>query len=268
MERQKTLRGSALYRLKANVNTTAYVELQLLILTFCTGIQGGAYSFTTPKTQADLKSDATTFPEHHCLASNQTGNTVFLCLSLILPQLNGEMFVASSIGMALGLFLVGGWITGQLSHLIGPRIRWWLIACNLTQTIFVLAAAAIQCRLGSETHRPWSLAVIGMLALASGSQVVQSRSLEVTEISTAMATAAWVDLMIDKNLLALNNRPRTRRIAFLVSLAAGTLTGAAIHKSTGPAAAIAVSGGGKVFVTLLYILGPLAEPPNVSPALV
>ncbi|KAK5990708.1 hypothetical protein PT974_08977 [Cladobotryum mycophilum] len=220
-----------------DVRTSVFAEIQLLLLTFCTGIQ-----------------DATTFPDYHCFASNQTGNTVFLCLALIIPSFDGDMFYTGNIGMSLGLFLGAGWLTGQLSHVIGPRKRWWLILCNFVQSCLVLAAAAVQWRYGvEEAHGPKAIAVIGLLAFASGSQVVQSRSLSATEISTAMATAAWVDLMIDQNLLVLKNRPRTRRVMFIIALVAGTMIGALLYRRVGSAAAIGVSAGGKFLVTLMYV---------------
>ncbi|KAG5987522.1 hypothetical protein E4U43_005031 [Claviceps pusilla] len=166
------------------------------------------------------------------------------------------MFITANIGMALGLFLGAGWLTGQLGHLIGPRKRWWLMVCNLMQSACVLAAAAVQYRRGIAWQGPEALAVIGLLAFAAGSQVVQSRSFSMTEISTAMATAAWVDLMTDEKLFATKNRPRARRIAFLLSLVVGSLVGAAIYREVGSATALAVSGGGKLLVTVLYSLSP------------
>lgn len=178
---------------------------------------------------------------------------MFLCLALILPEFNGEMFVTPNIGVALGLFLGAGWLTGQLSHLIGPRKRWWLLLCNLIQTGLVFGAAAMQYQFGIAEKGSYTLIVIGLLAFASGSQVVQSRSLAMTEISTAMATAAWVDLMIDKDLFVLKNRPRTRRVAFLAALIAGSLAGAGIYRQVGSAAAIAVSAAGKLMVTIMYL---------------
>ncbi|KAM3546605.1 hypothetical protein ARSEF1564_000438 [Beauveria bassiana] len=220
----------------SDIRPTLFAELQLLILTFCTGIQ-----------------DATSFPDYHCFASNQTGNTVLLSLAIVFPQANGDMFVTPNIGMALGLFLGAGWLTGQLGHMVGPRKRWWLILCNLLQTTLVFAAAAVQYKFGVN-DRGWSaLAVIGLLAGASGSQVVQSRSLAMTEISTAMATAAWVDLIIDQNLFVVKNRPRNRRVAFLISLIVGCLIGALIYREVGSATAIAVSGAGKLVVTIMFI---------------
>jgi hypothetical protein len=73
-----------------------------------------------------------------------------------------------------------------------------------------------------------------------------------TEISTAMATAAWVDLLIDPHMFTLKNRPRNRRVCFLVALALGSLVGAGIYKTSGSAVAIFVSAGGKLLVTMLY----------------
>ncbi|KYK58538.1 DUF1275 domain protein [Drechmeria coniospora] len=232
-----------------DVRSSTFAELQLAILTFCTGMQ-----------------DATTFPDYHCFASNQTGNTVFLTLALILPHLNGDAFITSNIGMALGMFLGAGWLTGQLSHLIGARKRWWLVLCNLIQSLVVLGAAAVQYRHGTADRGPAALAVVGMLAFAAGSQVVQSRSLAMTEISTAMATAAWVDLMIDQKLFVRKNRPRTRRVVFLLALVAGALVGALVYREVGSATAIAMSGAGKVLVTILFIFTPSQKEETQDPS--
>ncbi|KAK0618577.1 DUF1275 domain protein [Bombardia bombarda] len=213
--------------LNAQVRPSLFAEFELIILTFCTGLQ-----------------DAVSFPDFHCFASNQTGNTVFLMLAIAMPEMNGEMFVTINIGLALGMFLAAAWLTGQLGHLVGPRRRLWLISCNLVQTCLVFGTAALQYTRGVHLQGAYTLLAIALLAFASGSQVVQSRSLRMTEISTAMATAAWVDLVIDPNLLVLNNRPRTRRVAFLGSLVLGSLAGAYIYKTLGSPAAIAISGPG------------------------
>lgn len=201
--------------------------------------------------------DAVSFPDYRCFASNQTGNTVFLAVAAVLPELDGEVFYTRNIGAALGLFLAGAYLTGQLGHAAGggPRLRLWLVLCNLAQTLLVLAAAALQRARGVRAAAAADLAVVGLLAFASGSQVVQSRGLAMAEISTAMATAAWVDLLIDPHLFAVRerNRPRNRRFAFLVALVAGSLAGAGIYKRAGSDVAIFVSAGGKALVTLMYL---------------
>lgn len=163
------------------------------------------------------------------------------------------MFYTANIGTGLGVFLVAGWLTGQVGHIVGPRKRWWLILCNLIQTGLVFAATGIQYRYGVHDHGWTAIVVVALLAFAAGSQVVQSRSLAATEISTAMATAAWVDLMIDQKLFVLDNRPRTRRVAFLLALVIGGLVGALIYRTAGSGAALAVSGAGKGLAGLLYI---------------
>ena len=222
--------------LTSRIQVNILAETELLILTFCTGIQ-----------------DATTFPDYHCFASNQTGNTVMLAMALLLPEVTGELFVTENIGVALGFFLAAGWLTGQLGHIVGPRSRLWIVFCNLMQTLLVFTAAAIQYAYGVDLKSPKTMVVIGLLAFAAGSQVVLSRSLAMTEISTAMATAAWVDLLVDPGLLAAKNRPRNRRLSFLIAIVAGAFFGASIYRSLGSATAVLFSGAGKLVVTLMFL---------------
>ncbi|KAK0655746.1 hypothetical protein B0T16DRAFT_316914 [Cercophora newfieldiana] len=221
--------------LNSPVRSNGFAELELILLTFCIGLQ-----------------DAVSFPDFHCFASNQTGNTVFLVLAIVLPEMNGEMFVTANIAVALGFFLAAAWLTGQVGHIVGPRQRWWLIFCNFIQTALVFAASALQYTRGVELTGDRTLVAIGLLASAAGSQVVLSRALGMTEITTAMATAAWLDLVIDPKLCALKNRSRNRRVGFLSSLVLGTLVGAFIYKSVGSPAALAVSGAGKLLVTIMF----------------
>ncbi|KAL1842359.1 hypothetical protein VTJ49DRAFT_5424 [Mycothermus thermophilus] len=247
-EKAPSLFSRAWVYLNQDVRASGLAELELLILTFCIGLQ-----------------DAVSFPDFHCFASNQTGNTVFLVLAIVLPEADGDMFVTANIGVALGFFLLAAMLTGQLGHRVGPRRRGWLILCNLIQTCLVFAAAAMQ-HIQHRRH-PWppegktsaaTLWAIGLLASAAGGQVVQSRALRMTEITTAMATAAWVDLLIDPALLAhpVKNRPRNRRLGFLAALLLGTLAGAFVFKRLGSPAALMVSAAGKVLVAGMFLLNP------------
>lgn len=232
---EEELKSRLKHHLTSPIQTNFLAEAELLILTFCTGIQ-----------------DATTFPDYHCFASNQTGNTVMLAMAVLLPDVTYELFVTENIGVALTLFLIGVWATGQLGHIVGVRSRLWIIFCNLIQTILVFIAAAIQHFYGVELRGTRTLIIVGLLALAAGSQVVLSRSLALTEISTAMATAAWVDLVNDRKLFAMSNRARTRRIAFLIVLFGGAFFGAFIYRSLGSAAALFFSAIGKLIVTFMF----------------
>ncbi|KAI0470281.1 hypothetical protein F4859DRAFT_127536 [Xylaria cf. heliscus] len=226
-----------------DVRPSGFVEFELILLTFFTGIQ-----------------DAISFPDYHCFASNQTGNTVFLLVGLVLPWLDGEQFYIPNIGAALGFFLLGGWITGQVSHIVGPRMRLWLWCCNLIQSALVFVAAAMQFKYGVVQQGGLAVIVIALLAFASGSQVIQSRSMKMTEISTAMATAAWVDLIIDPKLFQAHNRPRTRRVMFLVALAGGSLLGAGVYRTAGSATSVLISAAGKLVVAMMYLFNSAERP--------
>jgi uncharacterized membrane protein YoaK (UPF0700 family) len=234
--RAQYLTGRLKRHLANPIRVTVFAEIELLILTFCTGMQ-----------------DVTTFPDYHCFASNQTGNTVMLALAVLLPEKTHELFIPGNIGVSLGCFLTAGWMTGQLSHIIGARSRLWIVFCNLFQTGLVFIAAAVQHIYGVDLEGGRTMAVLGLLAFAAGSQVVLSRSLSMTEISTAMATAAWVDLLIDKDLFAAQNRPRTRRASFLAALVAGGFFGAFVYRSIGSAATILLSAVGKFVVTIMFL---------------
>ncbi|RMZ82636.1 hypothetical protein DV738_g1655, partial [Chaetothyriales sp. CBS 135597] len=227
-----------LSHLTSPIRPSFATEILLLILTVMTGIQ-----------------DATTFPDYHCFASNQTGNTIFLTLAVVTPKLNGKMFITENIAVALALFLAAGALTGQIGHLLSiQRSRLFLFGCNMLQTVLVFIAAGVQFVYGVHVSGTPSLVVVGLLAAASGSQVVQSRALSTTEISTAMATAAWVDLVIDPHLFQAHapggSRGRNRRAAFLLALVAGGFLGAVLYRFAGSPVAIAVSAAGKFVVSL------------------
>ena len=231
--------------LTSPIRPSHFAELELLLLTFSTGMQ-----------------DATSFPDYRCFASNQTGNTVMLALSLTIPRAKtANLFVTPNIAVSLPLFLTGAYLTGQLGQcgrIVPNRLsRWWLLLLNAVQTAMVFAAAGLQYVYGVQLTGGVTLGVIALLAFASGSQVVISRSLRMTEISTAMATAAYVDLLVDPALLRWrNNRPRNRRAGFLLALVAGCFVGAELYASHGSAFTLMVSAGGKAVVTAMFLFNP------------
>lgn len=220
------------------VNTLA--ELELLLLTFNIGIQ-----------------DAATFSDYRCFASNQTGNTVMLALAVTAQNNTGDLFILANIGISLPMFLAGAFITGQLgNHVLGPRMRAWLLGINLLQTMMVFMAAIMQFKLGRQSQGPAALGIISLLAFSSRSQVVLSRVLQIPEITTAMATAAWVDLVIDPKILKISNRPRNRRGFFLLSLFAGSLVGAAVYYKAGSPTALILSASVKSIVSVMLFFNP------------
>ncbi|CAD0085105.1 unnamed protein product [Aureobasidium mustum] len=168
--------------LKATIpSNTHIIEVELLLLSFATGIQ-----------------DAIAYPDFSCFASNQTGNTIILAIGALGISSNpsSHVDVINAI-ISLSCFAAGILILGQLANWLGVRqIRWWLLASNLLQTALMAAAAGLST--ASEHSKPqYSKAALAMLALSSGAQVGMVRALKITDITTAMATAAYIDVFID-----------------------------------------------------------------------
>lgn len=216
---------------RATIRVDPFVEVLLLILTFITGIQ-----------------DAVSYPDFHCFASNQTGNTVLLAVGI--AGFNRDLFHLRLIVISLSLFLVGAIITGQIANYVGRRQRGFLFLIHLFQTIAVFGAAHIQFTKGTDAESSWALGALALLAVSAGAQVTSMRPLKLPEITTAMATAAWVDLMSDLKIWRKHNRPRDRRVMFLMSLVTGGLAGAWMNVRIGSPLAIVVSGIGKVLVVI------------------
>ncbi|KAF2259337.1 hypothetical protein CC78DRAFT_537181 [Lojkania enalia] len=209
------------------------LEAELLLLSFATGIQ-----------------DATTYPDYQCFASNQTGNTVIIAVGL--SGIGGDLFSLRTVGVSLGAFVAGCYMMGQIGNLFGPRKRIWLFISNVIQTALVYAAVAIQWSVSSNSESI-AMGVIALLAFSSGGQVAMARPLNIPQITTAMATAAYADLLVDPRLHSLHNRQRNRRFLFLVMLATGSFVGAFAHSRVNSAFALLLSAIGKTIVTVLML---------------
>lgn len=178
----------------------------------------------------------------------------------------GELFDVKNIGISLACFLAGCFIIGQVGHLkgVGQRRRIWLFCSNALQTGLVFGAAAVQSRYGSASEGPAALATLALLSFASGAQVTLSRAFVCTEISTAMATAAWVDLMLDSKLWQWDNHARDRRLMFLTTLFVGAVVGGTMYASCGSAFALALSAIIKGIVTFSLLLNSRESPTDLN----
>lgn len=217
----------------ASLRVDFVVECELLLQTFGIGIQ-----------------DAISFPDFHCFASNQTGNSVVLAVGV--AGYAGDLFDINNVGISLGMFVAGALLTGQIANIVGTRRRLWMISSHVSQTLLVFGAATIQYVHGVETTGVYALGAVALLAFSSGAQVASMRPFRIQEITTAMATAAWVDLVVDPGLVALQNRGRNRRAAFLVMLIAGSFAGAFMREKIGSPHALVVAGVCKVIVTVAF----------------
>ncbi|MCJ1226680.1 hypothetical protein MMC12_003333 [Toensbergia leucococca] len=223
--------------LLANVAVDIFLEMELLMLAFATGIL-----------------DVITFPEYHVFASNQTGNTALLAVGAL--GIGGGIVSLPHCAVSLSAFVAGGTLCGQLGNRIGCRKRIWLLSTNVFQTLFVLAAACLHMRTDHVPNKSLDLGIIALLAFASGGQVAFARTVNIPEITTAMVTSAYIDLGVDPELFCAKNRPRNRRIIFIGCMLLGSFAGAigiAYHYVT-PASALLLSAifKGMMCVTLLF----------------
>lgn len=142
---------------------------------------------------------------------------------------------------------------GQIGNHVGVRRRLWLLTSNLIQTSLVFAAVAIQYSFPIQRDGPAAMVVIALLAFSSGGQVAMSRSLKITEITTAMATAAFVDVVVDPKLGKLKNRLRNRRVMFLIMLTAGCFVGAFAQREVSSTFPILMCAIGKAMVSVGFL---------------
>lgn len=149
---------------------------------------------------------------------------------------------------------------GQLGHYLGSSRRLWILLTNLIQTFLVIAATVIQYTTPLHVTGTSAYIVLSALAYSSGAQVAMARGLGITEITTAMATAAYVDLVADPKLLWKENRGRNRRVAFLAALTAGAFAGAFAHRAVNSAFGLLLSSIIKVGVMIAMAFNKKVTP--------
>ncbi|KAH0333256.1 hypothetical protein KCU81_g9919, partial [Aureobasidium melanogenum] len=194
----------------------------------------------------------------------ETGNTVVFAVAALSHQ--GPHPAASTVSLpaiatSFGLFIADVFITGQLANFLSAvRRKWWLISTSMFQCALIAIAAALLYQLPDASHalNGLGLLTITLLAFSSGARVGMVRALKITDITTAMATAAWIDILIDPKWFAppTENRGRNRRVAFLLCLVIGSFIGAAAHAELGPGFAVILSLVTRLLATAVCVFGP------------
>ncbi|MCJ1283381.1 hypothetical protein MMC26_002709 [Xylographa opegraphella] len=220
--------------LLSKIANDIFLEAELMMLAFATGIM-----------------DVVTFPDYHVFASNQTGNTALLAVGTL--HIGGGIISLRHIGVSLGFFAAGGFVSGQLGNVFGCKRRSWLFATNLVQTALVFGAAVLHAHTDKSPNEATDLVIIGLLAFASGAQVAMARTVHVPEVTTAMVTSAYIDFLVDPKILEWNNRPRNRRLVFVCCMLLGSFVGAIAYIYVNPSTAIYLSALGKLLVCIALL---------------
>ncbi|KAJ5215598.1 uncharacterized protein N7498_002005 [Penicillium cinerascens] len=219
------------FRFGGEIADDIILELQLMGLALATGIM-----------------DATTFPDYHVFVSNQTGNTALLAVGAL--NIGGDLVKLQNVGVSLGLFIAGGMILGQMGNALGPRRRLWLLFTNLLQTTLVCVATGLRWKCATHDGTPGSLVVLSLLAFASGGQIAVARTVNVPEITTGMVTSAYIDLLVDPHIFAVENRSRNRRFFFICNLLLGSFIGATAYHYVGASLSLLLSAICKSIITM------------------
>lgn len=209
--------------------------------------------------------DATVYNNFRTYASNQTGNTVLLGLSIIGP----DRTRLRDVGTSLGTFALTAFVFGQSSNRIasknGGRRRWWVLLSNLYQVCALFLSVALVWTDAVTVDGEEAWLIILLLASSSGAQVAMARQFTITEIPTAMVTSPLVDLLVDPYLLKAvlwrkETVGRNRRVVYILSLFAGVVVGAVIHRNKGTKPVLLMAALMKLCIGAGFALVPPESP--------
>ncbi|RSH91573.1 hypothetical protein EHS25_009872 [Saitozyma podzolica] len=175
--------------------------------------------------------DVATLQTFGTYTTNQTGNTVFIALSLLsLGRVPLRPALVSLIG-----FLGCGLIMGQTGIRIGARTIGWLLFSLLVQTVSLLLATVLVCPLGPASFYaggPNQWVLVLLTAISGGTQIAMASSVGVPELPTGMMTTPYARLISEPNLLnwRIKDVARDRRAVYVLVFWAGAFTGAALER--------------------------------------
>lgn len=194
----------------------------------------------------------------------QTGNTIFVALGASGQNTTPYGWVYSLCSIVC--FIIGCFAFSRGSALIGKQRRAALLLSFFSQTLFVvLAAAIIQGGvLDGEYPSPteasgivvWrELIPVALLSFQAAGQIVNSRTLGVSEVPTVVITSLLCDLISDPKLTAplRENAKRNKRVTAFILTLAGAICGGWMTKGTGTVqASLWLIAGIKFLVTVSW----------------
>ncbi|PRP87135.1 hypothetical protein PROFUN_01397 [Planoprotostelium fungivorum] len=160
----------------------------------------------------------------HTFVCNQTGNYVFLGISLFSAE-GTLMDVPVHSIVALVSFGVGSMIGGRLGSICGDTKRVWLFSTFCFQGFIGILCCIMSFTMTLEPEGHMVLIPIGLLGIASGMQMIAARRFKVAEYTTAVLTSTTMDFMADGDLFKWKNPTRDKRAASILCLFVGVVVG-------------------------------------------
>jgi len=170
--------------------------------------------------------------------ANMTGNVVVLGFAAA----GAPGFSVTACLTSLLVFLVGAIFGGRVSKHISRRSRMLVTAVGL-EAIFV-AAASVVAFTASTVATGWArYATIAILAFAMGIRNAVIRRLAIADMTTTVLTMTLTGLAADSSLAGGGNQRAGRRVAAVLAMLIGAVTGAALYLHRGAGLPLAISAG-------------------------
>ncbi|KAI4225117.1 MAG: hypothetical protein LQ349_007117 [Xanthoria aureola] len=204
--------------------------------------------------------DAASYNTWRVFMSMQTGNTIFLALSTAKLPVGSDSLKWARSGVSILSMMLGSFIAGRAYAAVGLTRRSTLVASFLLQALCIcITAVLVQADAIPETNATDKLVLIAIpfLAAQSGAQVATAKSLGFSELPTTVLTSTYNDLASDTNLLAWDNSKRDRRVASVVMMMLGAISGAWLAKGTDTFTTVLWLGAAiKVMLAFSWLLFP------------
>ncbi|KAF4554206.1 Hypothetical protein D9617_5g070830 [Elsinoe fawcettii] len=218
----------------------AWTDILLILSCFTTGLLDGAV-----------------FNVWSCFVSMQTGNTVYVGLGFS-GQPKDQPFRWAKSGTAILSFVLGSFLYSRAMRYLGPLKRTTIILAFLVGALLCFISALLV-QLGvvppdagrTVPDNNIVLLPLCLLSISAAGQIVVSRFLGYSELTTVVLTSAYCDLAYDEKLLTApltKNSKRNRRAASMIMTCVGAIAGGFLTYGGDIAPAIWLAGGLKVLI--------------------
>jgi uncharacterized membrane protein YoaK (UPF0700 family) len=164
----------------------------------------------------------------HVFTANMTGNIVFLGFGIA----GGSGLPVLAPLISLAAFLVGAGGGGMLASRMADRRPQHLARALSIETLLVGAAAVVAAAVDVHANGPSGDVVIALLAVSMGARNATVRKLAVPDLTTTVLTMTLTGLAADSRLFGGSGKGSTRRVAAVLAMFIGALTGALLQKTS------------------------------------